>query len=1205
MKEHITTVAHWFGGRLNSLSALLESSGRQARLQSKFVDLAPTDQADKAGVYSEALLYATNNPKVFNIALTGPYGSGKSSIIQSFLKRYRRHALHISLAAFLPEADTIGGKASRQEIERSILQQMLYGADANKLPLSRFKRIQSPGVWSVFKSLYIMLGLLALWYAFREHQAITSGAFFTPLASSNWFNLASFVLAALFLWMALHHFYVASFGLSIKGISLKDVEIRPASESQESILNRHLDEIVYFFQRTNYDLVIIEDLDRFRNSDIFVTLREINSLVNANAGVRRTVRFLYALRDDMFTNTDRTKFFEFIVPVIPIINTSNSIDMVLEQGRRLDLDDRLDRQFLREVSRYLDDLRLIQNIFNEYAIYVANLEADDENLLDANKLLAILIYKNVYPKDFERLHRGEGSLAHILSRQDELIAQGEVAYRSEITELEQRIETAEKQTPRDLKELRQIYAMMLIENLPLHTISLSFHGQTWIPLQQLVDHETFDQLITAPHLISRNIHGNTQHLDVPSLLDGTVDQKSYLQRKAEIESKASASKNESLRRIRELRSKIATLRTTKLNELVRLTAGEMNDLFDGFGDKGELARFLVLEGHLDDTYYHYTSLFHSGRLSPNDNKFLIQIRAFVTPEPNSTIDNPSEVVAAMRDEDFAQSYVLNIKLIDYLLSNPARYANQTAKLFEFISSKFESCGDFFGAYYAGGGDVPALLSGLANAWEGFVPTAIASPRNVSHVTQLLSKLPLESLESLAKDDSQLAQFVSVNLPEILARAPELAPERLVCLGFEVRDLASIREHTGIVRFMFEKGLFELTIANLEFAYQEILGENDLEAFRARNYTALRSVNDNAALMDRIERSFDVYLKDVLLGLQGNSGEDASAILDIIVREDLAQDDIRDFLVKQEALLPTLNDVPERLHAMLFQVHGIEPTWMNCLAFIRGDAFEPNSLIGYLDRDDVREVLLNDAIPNDTESRPLRQFLIEAATLDDAAYQEYVQALPESFENFPMGLDQGKLKILVNEQKISFSKESLDALDEHPDLQVLFVAVNVSAYLADPDAFALDDDFREELLRTGISDGDKGAIIALMDLSELPALPERAALIGPIIERADARIAGLDVDIVQSLIAHSRPVSTQISLFNKCHTLLADDDVRRILAKLPRPFSEITAGYHTPRLSKRPENLALVRWLDARNIISSWSEGGFFIDEIRVNLYRRS
>lgn len=362
MKQHVFTIAHWLARRLSSLATYLANTGRAATTQSKFVHLAPTDEADKAGVYSGALHYATNEAKVYNIALTGPYGSGKSSIIQSFLKRYKRSALHISLAAFVPEADARGSKITRQEIERSILQQMLYGADANNLPLSRFKRIQSPGVLSIFRSLFIMLGLLALWYIFARREEIISGNFLTPLALSNWFNLGSFIFAATFLWVALHHFYVASFGLSLKGISLKDIEIRPASDNQESILNRHLDEIIYFFQSTDYDLVVIEDLDRFDDAEIFVTLREINSLVNENAGIKRTIRFLYALRDDVFVNTDRTKFFEFIIPVIPIINASNSIDMVLEQGRRLELDGRLDRQFLREVSRYLSDLRLIPTL---------------------------------------------------------------------------------------------------------------------------------------------------------------------------------------------------------------------------------------------------------------------------------------------------------------------------------------------------------------------------------------------------------------------------------------------------------------------------------------------------------------------------------------------------------------------------------------------------------------------------------------------------------------------------------------------------------------------------------------------------------------------------------------------------------------------------------------------------------------------------
>lgn len=42
------------------------------------------------------------------------------------------------------------------------------------------------------------------------------------------------------------------------------------------------------------------------------------------------VIFVYAIRDDMFKDSERTKFFDFIIPVIPIINSTNSSESLLE-----------------------------------------------------------------------------------------------------------------------------------------------------------------------------------------------------------------------------------------------------------------------------------------------------------------------------------------------------------------------------------------------------------------------------------------------------------------------------------------------------------------------------------------------------------------------------------------------------------------------------------------------------------------------------------------------------------------------------------------------------------------------------------------------------------------------------------------------------------------------------------------------------------
>lgn len=1181
---------------------LLCRSNDAVEVQSKFIDLAPTEKADESGVYSDALLYAMGNPRVSNIALTGPYGSGKSSIIKSFLKKYRHPVLQISLAAFLPEATVSGGGVSKQEIERSILQQMLYGADANQLPLSRFKRIKSPGRWSILLSLYAILGVVACWHLFQKRTDILDGNFFLPLDASNWPNFLWFAVGASFLWSMVYQAYKASLGFSLKSISLKDIEITPAAASQDSILNRHLDEIIYFFQSTKYDLVIIEDLDRFNNSEIFVTLREINRLVNENAGVKRSIRFLYALRDDMFVNTDRTKFFEFIIPVIPIINSSNSIDKVLEQGKRLSLDSRLDRQFLREVSRYLNDLRLIQNIFNEYAIYVANLETDDVNVLDTNKLLAVLIYKNVFPRDFESLHRGNGNLAQILSRHDEFIAAGEARYKAEIEQIEHEIDAAELQVPAGLLDLQRIYAMALVEKLPAHATHIFNNGQNLIEIGALARNESFDQIINSQTIRYRDANGYQNNINISGFQAEVNSLKTFGQRKEEVEQRAADFKNSASKRLRVFRAKIATLRSAKFNEIARLNTKELNDLFNAFGENSELARFLILEGHLDDTYYQYTSLFHAGRLSPNDNKFLIQIRGFINPDPNFPIDNAKEVVAAMRDEDFRQHYVLNVKIVDCLLGDEPTYAELIAKMFEYLASEFASCGAFFTSYYVTGAEVPKLVAGLRAAWPGFIPAALDNPAHLSHVGQIIAHLPEPALKALPGAYPEISSFVSENLAEILALGIDFDPSRLKPLGIEVEDLARIEGFPGIARYLFQEGLYTLTIANLEFIFRAVLGVSDLQPLRIQNYTTVTGTG-NAVLTSRIERGFESYLKNVLLRLESNSHESVGAILAIIARNDADFDDLGTFLGRQSATIPSLGDVPVRLHSLVFQLGRIEATWVNCLAFMNSEAFDAAVLTEFLETKAAMAALPQQVIPDDDKAAALRQFLIGNDALQDNTYRIYVRELPKTFKKFPSNLGPGKLRILIEEARVNFTKENVDTLQEQTDLQVLFVVKNIEAYMKDEATFALEDDFREMLLVQDIGDTRKLAIVRSMDLTLLGGLPSRAGKVGAILARTGADVSALDTEAARAIILNSEPIWVQICLFNKCQKTLDDGDVREILAALPEPFSEINTGYHTPRIDKTDINIEFVKWLDDRNIISSWGDT-LFGDAIRINLYRR-
>ncbi len=74
------------------------------RLRDKYSDLAPIENISNGKEYLNALHWAIQNKRIKNIALTGPYGSGKSSIINTYLKHHpiiKSKHLRISMATFV------------------------------------------------------------------------------------------------------------------------------------------------------------------------------------------------------------------------------------------------------------------------------------------------------------------------------------------------------------------------------------------------------------------------------------------------------------------------------------------------------------------------------------------------------------------------------------------------------------------------------------------------------------------------------------------------------------------------------------------------------------------------------------------------------------------------------------------------------------------------------------------------------------------------------------------------------------------------------------------------------------------------------------------------------------------------------------------------------------------------------------------------
>lgn len=110
---------------------------------------------------------------ILNIALTGPYGSGKSSILRSLMKDYRKYKyLSISLATLKSPLDDKKNKIDidtmNNRIEYSILQQLIYKEKQETLYNSRLKRIYHKSTWAQYAlSFAIIFYIVALIIVFE------------------------------------------------------------------------------------------------------------------------------------------------------------------------------------------------------------------------------------------------------------------------------------------------------------------------------------------------------------------------------------------------------------------------------------------------------------------------------------------------------------------------------------------------------------------------------------------------------------------------------------------------------------------------------------------------------------------------------------------------------------------------------------------------------------------------------------------------------------------------------------------------------------------------------------------------------------------------------------------------------------------------------------------------------------------------------
>lgn len=1169
-----------------------------------YIALTPVDCADKDN-YFRALKFAIDNEQICNIAITGPYGSGKTSIIKSFEKNNRYKFLSISLASFKEETED---QIPDNLIERSILQQMLYGADASKLRYSRFKRITVPD-----KSL-IKSALFALW-ALTIGYIYLNGAEFLNL---NIFNnlyiiqVLIFSYALAFPIVLISDIHKSSFNISFRKLSLKNAEIEATDTPENSILNRHLDEIIYFFQEVKYKVVVIEDLDRFGSPEIFVKLREINKLINDNRQSCEKIKFLYALKDDMFVHNNRVKFFDFIIPVIPIVNSSNSSEMMRKRLKDIPYANEIFEHFIGEVALYIDDMRLIHNIFNEFTLYKSELHSSS---LNTTKLLAMMIYKNVYPDDFEKLHHAEGALFNIGNRRASLITTSKRKINDEIASLKKDLAVSEEEETKNETELIRMFIGHIVSSVDQPINGLHINNQVTY-FSQINNWEVFAQLFNSPNTNitavqhtpnygNRNVNIGKSFAQLQAEI--SPDQ-TFAQRKKNVENKAATKRIEIQTTIHALEKEKSTISQLPLHELILRDDQSIEEILSNNGISSSNLQplaYLIKNGYLDESHYLYTSQFYEGRLTKNDHDFLITIRDFKKPDPIQPIDTPNEVCSSMRPEDFAHSYVLNVTLFDYLLTDNANRERLRLAV-SYISANFREAEEFFTAYWNIGRDVVGFVKAIAEIWPGYGAAAVKSPQAPEHFARMLQHVDTKHVVEKMNTENVLTNYLSTNGYLVYA-SDIMSPDNYAVLkGLKTlfSSLTSLASNKDLLAFAHRESLYEINPENIGLVLDTYRSNKETTCpdHATANYSAI-SAYGSPELKGYINSNLSLYLDKVFFALPGNTKENSEIIRQLLNAEQVNEEQRIKIISKQEVKFETLAGIPDALWGEILNGEKVNITWENIAFYLHNEKVDKEVITHILNRPSNIDILSKQKIDfGETEEATdlLTEFVFNNDAINDAAYCKLVPCLTYSYTDFPESISTEKIKCLIRENAVELSVSTFEFLKDKEPLLSMLLGHNIGEYLSNKQKYPISDDVRAKLLKYEMSSKQTYEICLDATPEGVTSNKDFAAQIAELLKLPDTDVARFDKRIITSAIANARQTDTSIRVLMKCIPVWDRVMIMETLGQLPSPYNEITEYGKSPKIPNSHINRQFATLLVEHGVVSSISDKK---DSIRINTFK--
>ncbi len=660
----------------------------------KFNALTPEVLEENEQIYTEALDYAFSNSSIKNIAITGIYGAGKSTVWNTYVhEKELRNIITVSLGKYknnikddddrLKEAsstntlnsgaDGAKNKCSNENqkaedigddnrVERQLINQILSQIESKKIPLSKYGFKSNKSIFSICLQSLAFLSIICsilLWIIRDNFISFVNESY------KNFNGISLMFLCAILLFIPLFYYlYIFNRGnkFKISKITFKGAEANiNDNNSDESVLDRDIKELVYLLRSSDSKIVVFEDLDRYDNASIYTKLRELNFLLNkyvkVNDEKETPIRFIYMLKDSLFYSKNRTKFFDFILPIVPVVDSKTSENELIELLK--EVENAPDRSLLADISLYVDDMRLLKNIVNEYIVYSKIIPIGKIDL-ESNKLFALITLKNIFPNEFDLLQEDKGFVRAIF---DELESnRGKIVsnFKQDLEKIDDNIKFINSRIANDKFEAMALMISTDVRPYNNQSKTMSQFLKDW---SQNPDNSFDIKYPNGSQYITYNDFLNRYVL--------TDDEKKVLVEKLPEDFSVEMNK---LNLDREkIKKQIKDIEIYSYKELISKMNTEQRDkLFsiDGFdiveSHYFPLIRFLIVDGLLDETYWYYKGNFNvdtSNILKRNDMIYMKGLKEGKALDILLDVETPNEIISRLKLADFSRFNILNKKVL--------------------------------------------------------------------------------------------------------------------------------------------------------------------------------------------------------------------------------------------------------------------------------------------------------------------------------------------------------------------------------------------------------------------------------------------------------------------------------------------------------------------------------------------------------------